>query len=51
MKVVNVYICRNKTIITGREEKKPKHLLFMSSLKHIVERKDEKRSKGKEHTE
>lgn len=49
MKVVSGYIYRNKTVITGREKKKK--LLFMSSLKGTMERKDEKKSEGKEHTE
>lgn len=51
IEVVNVCIYGNKTIITGREKKKKKHLLFVSSLKHIMERKDGKKNKGKEHAE
>lgn len=43
IEVVNVCIYGNKTIITGREKKKKKHLLFVSSLKHIMERKDGKK--------
>lgn len=35
----------------GQGEKKKKHLLFVSSLKHIMERKDGKKNKGKEHAE
>lgn len=51
IEVVNVCIYGNKTIITGREKKKKKHLLFVSSLRHIMERKDGKKNKGKEHAE
>jgi len=43
IEVVNVCIYGNKTIITGREKKKKKNLLFLSYIKKNNEKKDGKK--------